>query len=140
MFGIIFFMKKKVVLTYGTFDLFHYGHDNIVMKAKEAGDYLIVGLSTDKFNTSKGKKAFDDFETRKNNLLKTGLVDLVIPESHWEQKIKDIKHYKVDLFVMGSDWEGKFDELNVHCMVKYFPRTKGISSTQLREEISKNKK
>ncbi len=132
-------MKKRVVLTYGTFDLFHYGHDNIIKKAKEAGDYLIVGLSTDEFNALKGKKAHDDFETRKQNLLDTGLVDLVIKEIEWDQKIDDVEKYSVDLFVMGSDWKGKFDFLLEKCSVQYFERTKGISSTMLRENILNKK-
>lgn len=133
-------MKKKIVLTYGTFDLFHYGHDNIIKKAKQAGDYLIVGLSTDEFNALKGKKAHDNYETRKQNLLDTGLVDLVIPENHWEQKVDDVLNHEVSLFVMGSDWDGVFNDLLAnYCEVKYFDRTEGISSTQLREEINNKK-
>lgn len=129
-------MNKKVVITYGTFDLFHHGHINIIKNAKSMGDFLIVGLSTDTFNNLKSKVAYDDYETRKKNLMDTGLVDLVIPETSWEQKIDDINSYNVNLLVMGSDWKGFFDEmLEGLCETKYFERTEGISSSMLRNKI-----
>lgn len=128
---------KKRILTYGTFDLFHHGHENILKSAKEFGDFLIVGLSTDNFNKLKGKEAYDSFEVRKKNLLNSGLVDEVIEENTWEQKIDDVINYDIDVFIMGSDWEGKFDFLKQHCQVYYPKRTEGISSTMLREKINK---
>lgn len=130
---------KKIVLTYGTFDLFHHGHENILKEAKKFGDYLIVGLSTDEFNLVKGKVAHDTYEQRMQNLIASGLVDEVIPEVNWDQKVEDIKKNNVDVFVMGSDWSGKFDELKKFCQVEYPSRTKGISSTMLRAEIKKDK-
>lgn len=130
-------MKK--VLTYGTFDLFHRGHENIIKTARSFGDYIIVGLSTDEFNSQKEKKAHDSYETRKSNLLKTGMVDEVIPEYTWDQKREDILNNKIDIFIMGSDWKGKFDDLNDICEVIYPERTPGISSTMLREALNKNK-
>ncbi len=129
---------KKIVLTYGTFDLFHHGHENILREAKKFGDYLIVGLSTDEFNSLKGKVAHDSYEKRKENLLASGFVDEVIPEASWDQKKEDIKNKNVNVFVMGSDWRGKFDELKEFCQVEYPSRTEGISSTKLRAEINKN--
>lgn len=128
-------MKK--VLTYGTFDLLHVGHINLLRRAKALGDYLIVGISTDEFNTLKHKQAFHSFEDRKSILEAIRFVDLVIPEYAWEQKIEDIKEHDVDLFVMGDDWKGKFDYLSKYCEVKYLPRTEGISSSTIRKNISK---
>lgn len=125
----------KIVLTYGTFDLFHHGHENILKTAKELGDYLIVGLSTDEFNRLKNKVAHDSFEIRKNNLLNCGFVDEVIEENNWDQKVSDVLNNNVNIFIMGSDWKGKFDYLNDYCEVVYPPRTKGISSTMLRKMI-----
>lgn len=130
---------KKIVLTYGTFDLLHHGHENILREAKSHGDVLIVGLSTDSFNLLKGKSSLDSYEIRKMNLLNTGLVDQVIPEENWEQKENDILKYDVDVFVMGSDWKGKFDYLNEFCEVVYPNRTEGISSTMLREKLKNEK-
>ena len=120
----------KRVLTYGTFDLLHYGHINILRRAKELGDYLIVALSTDEFNAIKGKKAYHNYETRKKMLEAVRYVDLVIPENSWEQKISDIQEYHVDIVVMGSDWAGsdKFDYLNEYCQVVYLDRTPGVST------------
>ena len=125
----------KRVLTYGTFDLLHYGHIEILRRAKSLGDYLIVAVSTDEFNDIKGKKAYHDYNTRKKMLESIRYVDLVIPEKEWEQKINDVVEYKVDTFVMGSDWEGKFDFLRDYCEVVYLPRTEGISTTKIKEDL-----
>ena len=125
------------VLTYGTFDLLHYGHIRLLKRAKEMGDYLIVALSTDEFNEIKGKQAFHDYETRKKMLEAIRYVDLVIPEERWEQKIHDIKEYHVDICVMGSDWEysDKFKMLEDYCELKFLSRTEGISTTKIKEEL-----
>lgn len=127
----------KRVLTYGTYDLLHYGHIRLLKRAKELGDYLIVALSTDEFNAIKGKKAYHDYETRKQMLEAIRYVDLVIPENNWEQKIDDVKKYYVDVTVMGGDWEGneKFEELKSYCEVVYLPRTEGISTTKIKKEL-----
>lgn len=126
----------KRIITYGTFDLLHYGHINLLRRAKQQGDYLIVALSTDEFNwNSKQKKCFFEYERRKALLEAIRYVDLVIPENSWEQKIEDIKLYHVDTFVMGNDWEGKFDFLKEHCEVVYLPRTPEISTTQIKKDI-----
>lgn len=129
----------KRVITYGTFDLLHYGHIRLLKRAKALGDYLIVAVSSDSFNKLKGKKAYQSFETRKKMLEAIRFVDLVIEENSWEQKISDIEKYDVDIFVMGDDWEGKFDYLSEHCKVRYLPRTKGISSTKIKADLSNNK-
>lgn len=125
------------VLTYGTFDLLHYGHIRLLKRAKEMGDYLIVALSTDEFNKMKGKRAFHDYETRKKMLEAVRYVDLVIPEERWEQKINDIKEYHVDICVMGSDWENsdQFKKLEDYCELKILSRTEGISTTKIKEEL-----
>lgn len=127
----------KRVLTYGTFDLLHYGHINILKRAKELGDYLIVALSTDEFNAIKGKKAYHNYETRKKMLEAVRYVDLVIPENSWEQKVSDIQEYHVDVVVMGSDWAGsdKFDYLKDYCEVVYLDRTPGISTSQIKQDL-----
>ena len=122
----------KTILTYGTYDLLHVGHINILKRAKELGDFLIVGLSTDEFNTIKGKKSFYTYEQRKAVIEAIKYVDLVIPEMTWEQKIDDVKKYNVNVFVMGDDWEGKFDFLKKYCEVKILPRTPDISSSKAR--------
>ncbi len=126
-------MKK--ILTYGTFDLLHYGHINLLKRAKEMGDYLIVGLSTDEFNALKDKKSYYSFEHRKMILEAIRYVDKVIPENTWDQKIEDVKKYDIDVFVMGDDWEGKFDFLKDYCEVVYLPRTIGISTTKVKKEL-----
>lgn len=126
-------MKK--ILTYGTFDLIHRGHINILKNAKALGDYLVVGLSSDEFNELKGKKSYYTFEERKYILESIRYVDLVIKEDNWEQKISDITSYDIDTFVMGSDWEGKFDYLKKHCNVIYLPRTKNISTTKIKNDL-----
>ncbi len=122
----------KTVLTYGTYDLLHVGHINILKRAKELGDFLIVGLSTDEFNALKGKTSFYTYEQRKAVLEAVKYVDLVIPERSWEQKTDDVKKYNVDIFVMGDDWEGKFDFLRDYCEIKILPRTPDVSSTKAR--------
>ena len=127
-------MKK--VLTYGTYDLLHYGHLNLFKRCKELGDELIVGISTDEFNEKKEKNSVLNFEERKNLVESIKLVDKVIEENSWEQKIDDIKKFNIDIFVMGDDWKGKFDYLEQYCEVVYLPRTIGISSTLLKEVIS----
>lgn len=125
----------KRVLTYGTYDLLHYGHINLLKRAKELGDYLIVALSTDEFNLAeKGKKSYFTYEQRKSMLEAIRYVDLVIPEESWEQKTIDIQKYHVDTFVIGDDWEGKFDFLSELCTVVYLPRTPEISTTQIKNE------
>lgn len=131
----------KRVITYGTFDLLHYGHINLLRRAKERGDYLIVGLSTDEFNSKeKGKKTYFSYEQRKMLLEALRYVDLVIPEENWEQKAKDIQLYHVDTFVMGNDWEGKFDFLKEYCEVVYLDRTPEISTTQIKTDLYNDNK
>ena len=127
----------KRVITYGTFDLLHYGHINLLKRAKEHGDYLIVALSTDEFNwNSKQKKCYFGYEQRKQLLEAVRYVDLVIPEENWEQKRRDMHEYHVDTFVMGDDWAGKFDFLKEEGVeVVYLPRTPEISTTQIKENI-----
>lgn len=127
----------KRILTYGTFDLLHYGHIRLLKRAKELGDYLIVAVSTDEFNAIKHKKAYHDYETRKKMLEAVRYVDLVIPENNWEQKIDDVKTYHVDVVVMGSDWAGsdKFDYLKDYCEVVYLDRTEGISTTKIKKDL-----
>ena len=128
----------KRILTYGTFDLLHYGHIRLLKRARELGDYLIVALSTDEFNAIKGKKAYYDYETRKKMLEAIRYVDLVIPEETWEQKVKDVQDYKIDVVVMGDDWAGsdKFDYLKEYCEVKFLERTPGISTTQIKSDLN----
>lgn len=127
----------KRILTYGTYDLLHYGHIRLLKRAKALGDYLIVALSTDEFNELKGKKAYHSYEERKEMLEAIRYVDLVIPEDNWEQKINDVKEYKVDVVVMGSDWAGsnRFEYLNDYCEVIYLDRTDGVSTTKIKEDL-----
>lgn len=125
----------KRVITYGTFDLLHHGHLNILRRAKEQGDYLIVGVTNDSFDRERGKlNVRNNVLERVEAVRATGLADEIIIENYVGQKIDDIQRYNVDIFAIGSDWEGKFDYLNEYCQVVYLPRTEGISSTQLREE------
>ena len=126
----------KRIITYGTFDLLHYGHINLLKRAKKLGDYLIVALSTDEFNLIKGKKCYFEYQERKRLLEAIRYVDLVIPEECWEQKKSDISLYKVDTFVMGNDWQGKFDFLDEVCQVIYLPRTPEISTSKIKEDLS----
>ena len=133
-------MKK--IITYGTFDLLHYGHINLLKRAKALGDYLIVALSTDEFNwNQKQKKCYFSYEKRKQLLEAVRYVDLVIPEESWDQKKTDVKEYHVDTFVMGDDWKGKFDFLKDSCdEVVYLPRTPEISTTQIKKDLETLKK
>lgn len=126
----------KRIITYGTFDLLHYGHINLLKRARELGDYLIVGLSTDEFNTNmKGKKTYFSYEQRKILLESLRYVDLVIPEENWEQKASDVQLYKADTFVIGDDWTGKFDFLKEYCEVVYLSRTPEISTSQIKNDL-----
>ena len=130
-------MRK--VITYGTFDLLHAGHINLLRRAKELGDYLIVVVSTDEFNwNEKRKKCYFSYEERKKLVEAVRYVDLVIPEDNWDQKISDVKEYHVDTFVMGDDWKGKFDFLKDYCEVVYLPRTEGISTTKIKQDLGLN--
>lgn len=128
----------KRILTYGTFDLLHYGHIRLLKRAKELGDYLIVALSTEEFNELKGKKTYHNYETRKEMLEAIRYVDLVIPEENWEQKINDVREFNVDVVVMGSDWAGsdRFEYLNDYCQVIYLDRTDGISTTKIKKDLN----
>ena len=126
-------MKK--IITYGTFDLLHDGHINLLKRARELGDYLVVGLSTDNFNALKHKEAIMSFEQRKKLLDSIKYVDEVIPEETWGQKIDDVCEHNISVFVMGDDWRGNFDFLEKHCEVVYLPRTPDISTTQLKNRI-----
>lgn len=126
-------MKK--VITYGTYDLFHQGHYNLLKRAKDLGDYLIVGVTTDNFDLERGKmNTCNNVMERIEAVRATGLADQIVIEEYRGQKIDDIQKYGVDIFAIGSDWEGYFDYLNEFCQVVYLPRTQGISSTQLRQE------
>ena len=126
----------KRVITYGTFDLLHYGHINLLRRARELGDYLVVALSTDEFNwNQKQKKCYFPYEERKRMLEAIRYVDLVIPEESWEQKTSDVDKYKIDIFVMGDDWKGKFDFLQEQCQVVYLPRTPEISTTRIKQDL-----
>lgn len=126
------------VITYGTFDVFHPGHVNLLKRAKALGDYLIVALSTDEFNQLKSKKAYYSYNQRKVILEACRYVDLVIPENTWEQKPDDIRQYNADIFVMGDDWKGKFDYLSSICEVIYLPRTPDVCSTEIRKRLNSN--
>ncbi|WP_042428153.1 adenylyltransferase/cytidyltransferase family protein [Comamonas granuli] len=128
-------MASKVVLTYGTFDLFHIGHLNLLRRLRALGDRLIVGVSTDEFNALKGKKTIIGFDDRIEIVRNLKCVDMAIPEDNWEQKVDDIRGHGVSIFGMGSDWEGRFDELKAHCEVVYLPRTEGVSSTQIKKTL-----
>jgi len=123
------------VITYGTYDTLHHGHIRLLRRARALGDYLIVGLSTDDFNELKGKAAMFSYEDRKHDLEALRCVDLVIPEQTWEQKVTDVQLFQADVFVMGDDWEGKFDFLKDYCEVVYLSRTPSISSTQIRASM-----
>lgn len=129
-------MTEKVVITYGTFDLFHVGHLKLLQRLSQMGDKLIVGISTDEFNLSKGKRCIIPYEQRAEIVQNIKQVDLVIPERSWDQKSNDIREHNVDIFAMGSDWRGKFDDLNELCSVVYLERTEGISTSELKELLS----
>lgn len=128
-------MKK--IITYGTFDLLHYGHILLLQRAKELGDHLTVALSTDRFNQIKGKTSYFSYDERKMMLEALRYVDRVIPENCWEQKKSDIITNNIDVFVIGNDWEGKFDELEACCKVIYLPRTPDISTTTIKIDLKK---
>ena len=128
--------NMKKVITYGTFDLLHYGHINLLKRAKEMGDYLIVALSTDEFNSvQKNKVTYFTYEERKRLLEAIRYVDLVIPEENWEQKVSDVQEFRVDTFVIGDDWKGKFDFLKEYCEVVYLERTPEISTTKIKTDL-----
>jgi len=131
-------MRK--VITYGTFDLIHHGHINILRRAKAMGDYLIVALSTDEFTAGKGKQTYYTYEERKQILEAIKYVDEVIPETCWEQKTDDVIQRGVSVFVIGEDWRGKFDFLTPFCEVVYLPRTEGISTTQIKNDLANGAK
>lgn len=127
----------KTVITYGTFDLLHYGHIRLLKRAKALGDYLIVGLSTDEFNAIKNKKSYYPYELRKEMLEAIKYVDKIIPEENWEQKVDDIKKYNVDVLCMGNDWKDsdKFKDLSNYCEVVFLERTEGISTTKIKKDL-----
>ena len=128
-------MKK--VITYGTYDLLHQGHLNLLRRAKELGDYLVVGVTSDSYDRDRGKlNVRNNVLERVEAVKATGYADEVIIEDYIGQKIDDIQKYNIDVFAIGSDWEGKFDYLKEYCDVVYLPRTEGISSTQLRAELT----
>ncbi|MDM5236861.1 glycerol-3-phosphate cytidylyltransferase [Bacillus cereus] len=127
-------MKK--VITYGTFDLLHWGHINLLKRAKDLGDYLIVAVSSDEFNKLKNKKSYHSYENRKMILEAVRYVDEVIPEYDWGQKVIDIREHNVDVFVMGDDWKGKFDFLESYCEIVYLPRTIDISTSKIKQELT----
>lgn len=126
---------EKIILTYGTFDLFHSGHLKLLERLKALGDKLIVGVSTDDFNASKGKTTIIPFQDRIEIVQSIKYVDIAIPETSWEQKPEDIKKFGVSIFGMGHDWQGKFDHLRALCQVIYLPRTDGISSTDIKSAL-----
>lgn len=123
------------VLTYGTFDLFHIGHLNLIQRLTRLGDRLVIGVSTDGFNAGKGKSSVVSYEDRARIIENVKGVDMVIPESSWEQKATDIVEHGVDVFAIGDDWRGKFDDLESLCRVEYLPRTDGISSTEIKQML-----
>ena len=127
--------QHKTVLTYGTYDLFHVGHLRLFKRLKTLGDKLIVGVSTDEFNAAKGKRTIIPLSQRAEIIKSLACVDLVIAENSWSQKVDDIKKYGVDIFAMGDDWRGKFDDLKVHCEVLYLPRTACVSSTEIKHAL-----
>ena len=135
-------MNERIILSYGTYDLFHYGHVQILKRMRQMGDKLIIGCSSDAFNKAKGKKSFFNYEERAEILKSIRYVDEVFPEESWEQKVSDIKKYGAHLFVMGDDWKGKFDfiEKETTCSVMYLPRTVGVSTTNIKEALSTIKK
>lgn len=126
----------KTVITYGTFDILHAGHINLLRRARALGDRLVVGLSSDEFNLGKHKSSLLNYENRKAVLECIRYVDEVFPEHNWEQKVDDIKRYSAQVFVMGHDWEGKFDFLSEFCHVVYLPRTAEISTTEIKQSLA----
>lgn len=125
----------KTIITYGTFDILHHGHINLLKRARALGDRLIVGLSSDEFNSGKHKSSLLDYENRKAVLESIRYVDFVFPEKNWEQKVFDIQKYDAQIFVMGNDWKGKFDMLKAQCEVVYLERTPAISTTLIKDSL-----
>jgi len=127
----------KRILTYGTYDLLHWGHIRLLKRARAKGDYLIVAVSTDEFNDIKNKKAYHKYETRKKMLEAVRYVDLVVPENTWDQKRDDVEKYEVDMVVMGSDWEGdkNFESLKDICEVEYLHRTEGVATSKIKKDL-----
>jgi len=125
----------KTIITYGTFDMFHIGHLNLLKRLNKLADKLIVAVSTDEFNNLKGKKTLIPYDQRAEIVAAIKYVDLVIPEINWEQKVKDISKYNVDIFAIGEDWQGKFDFLKDKCEVIYLERTAGVSTTKLKKSL-----
>jgi glycerol-3-phosphate cytidylyltransferase len=126
-------MKK--VITYGTFDLFHHGHVKLLKRSRALGDHLTVALSSDEFNLGKGKKCYHSYVHREEILLAMRYVDEVIPENTWEQKVDDVCRLGINIFVMGDDWQGRFDFLKEHCEVVYLPRTPDVSTSLIKQEL-----
>ncbi len=129
-------MEIRTIITYGTFDMFHIGHLKLLQRLKALGDELIVAVSTDEFNALKGKKTLIPYEQRAEIVKNIKCVDQVIPEHNWEQKLKDVQKYNIDIFAIGDDWEGKFDFLKEHCEVVYLERTANVSTTKLKKSLS----
>lgn len=127
----------KTVITYGTFDMFHIGHLKLLRRLSEMGDRVVVAVSTDEFNELKGKKTLIPYDQRAAIVEAIDCVDLVIPEESWEQKLSDVKTYDVDVFAIGEDWKGKFDFLEDLCEVVYLPRTRNISTTELKRSLKR---
>ncbi|MBH3432023.1 MULTISPECIES: adenylyltransferase/cytidyltransferase family protein [Pseudomonas] len=127
---------RRVVITYGTFDLFHNGHLKLLKRLRELGDSLVVGVSTDEFNKAKGKRTIIPFQDRFEIVSSIKHVDFAFAEKSWEQKESDIERYKATIFGMGHDWQGKFDHLKTKCEVIYLPRTEGVSSTEIKNALS----
>ncbi|ART63944.1 adenylyltransferase/cytidyltransferase family protein [Kushneria marisflavi] len=125
----------KTIITYGTFDMFHIGHLNLLETLASMGGRVIVGVSTDEFNEKKGKKVLIPYEQRARIVKNIKFVDEVIPEFSWEQKRDDVVKYGVDIFAIGEDWKGEFDFLSNLCEVKYLPRTRDISTTELKKSL-----
>lgn len=127
---------NKTVITYGTFDMFHIGHLNLLRRLAVLGDRLIVAVSTDEFNQGKGKQTLIPFAQRAEIVRSIRYVDEVIPETRWEQKLDDVQHYGVKTFAIGDDWAGHFDFLLPYCEVVYLPRTEGISTSGLKSSLN----
>lgn len=126
----------KRVITYGTYDLLHYGHIAMLKRARALGDFLVVALSSDEFNAGKGKRAYFSYEERKAMLEAIRYVDLVVPELTWGQKVDDVDKYGIDVFVMGDDWRGEFDcQLEGLCEIAYLPRTPEVSTAQIKNDM-----
>lgn len=129
-------MKNRIVITYGTFDMFHIGHLRLLQRLARLGDRLIVAVSTDEFNALKNKKTLIPYDQRAEIVANIACVDQVVPEQSWEQKQHDIERYQVDVFAMGDDWQGAFDFLKPYCEVVYLPRTQDVSTTELKQSLN----